>query len=388
LLFRNCLLFFSFLVLPLFVGGQELPDFSKIDRHARRTPAEVEEDIRKLTAYLIEPAQDETEKARALFSWITQRIQYDEEASGPGQDRINQNLGDILRRKKAICQGYAELFAAMGRRAGLEVEVIDGYSKGTVTASPRLNKPDHSWNAVRIEGEWHLLDATWGASLLQDGNAFASGGRNSYFLTPPLTFLQDHLPAMPMWQLIDCPIEAEAFRIGEIPTAAPDTVCFAYRDSIQAWRELPPTLRRLATARASFRYHPSPANRHELGQSYMDWAGRLSDRTDAFLDDTEGLIRLQDSILQACGQGTYFAEKLYNWQKELYASTLINQAVAKYNQAVSRAAEWSVALSQARAHLEKAELLLLELPPDSLYREATLPRCRSYLDVVREAIGD
>jgi len=373
-------------LLPLFIFGQEEPSFSKIDRHARRIPAELEEDIRKLTAYLIEPARNETEKARALFSWITQRIRYDEEASGESQDRINQHLRDILRRKKALCQGYAELFAAMGQRAGLEVEIIDGYSKGTRTASPALNKPDHAWNAIRIEGKWHLLDATWEASLTQKEHLFAPGGRESYFLTPPLVFLQDHLPTMPMWQLIHCPIEPEAFRKGEIPRSQSDTICFSYPDSIRAWRELSPPLRRLTTARASFRFNPTAANRNELGQSYMDWAGSLSDRTDRYLDAPEDLIRLQDSILHACEQGTYFADRLYNWQKELYASTLINQAVALYNGSFKQPDSAST-LERVWAILEKAESILLELPADSLYRQATLPRCRSYLEVVREAMG-
>ncbi|MDX1665894.1 MAG: transglutaminase domain-containing protein, partial [Saprospiraceae bacterium] len=187
--------------------GQEQASFDKIDRHARQAPAELTPNLAELTAYLIEPAVGDLEKVRSIYTWITHHITYDQKAvEGEKVGRINRNIQDILNRGKAICSGYANLFREMCALADMEAVVVDGYSKGTLTSRPNLKRPDHAWNAVVIDDEWRLLDATWGASVIDRNNDFVQTYRSSYFLTPPELFVLNHLPLDPRWQLLDCPI--------------------------------------------------------------------------------------------------------------------------------------------------------------------------------------
>lgn len=371
----------------LHLVAQESHDYRALDRHARRAPGELREDLPALVAYLIEPAGSEEEKARVIYAWITQHISYDHAAYQAGQGRVNRSNADILRRGKAVCFGYATLFRDMCAEAGLTAEVISGYSKGTLTAVPDLAEVDHAWNAVRLDDAWRLLDATWGSSVLQKDNDFVQTPTEEYWLSPPDRFILHHLPSLPMWQLLDCPIDPATFR--QPPAAIQEAVasakpCFHYTDSIRQWRALPVPQRRLQSARLAYRYHPAPANRNELGHSYFDYAGILSDRAEALQADgqLDSLLRLQNEIIVACAEGRRYTEQRYPWQTELHVNALVNQAVAHYqaldDPIASDAGQATV--RTMRQLLEQAMSLLDELPADSFYARQVREQCRLYLE--------
>jgi len=371
--------------------AQASADYRSLDRHARRAPDALREDLPALVDYLIEAADGEEEKAGVLYAWITQHISYDQAAYQAGQGRINRSNADILRRGKAVCFGYSTLFRDMCLRAGLSAEVISGYSKGTLTAEPELEAVDHAWNAVRIDGVWRLLDATWGSSLLQKRNDFVQTETEEYWLTPPGRFILHHLPSLPMWQLLDCPVTAATFR--QPPSIIRDSVasaapCFNYADSIRQWRALPEAERRLQSARGAFDYHPTAANRNELGHAYFDLAGTLSDRADTLQagNRLDSLLLLQDELIAACAAGRRYAGKLYDWQTELHVNALVNQAVAHYQllDPAADAGQTAACYHNMQALLERAMALLADLPADSFYARQVRQQCQSYLEMVKD----
>lgn len=388
------------LLLVLNVGGisltaQESGDYRFLDRHARRAPAALQEDLSALVAYLVQVAESEEEKARVIYAWITEHIRYDQTAYRSGQGRINRSNADILRRGQAVCFGYATLFRDMCAQAGLTAEVISGYSKGTLTAVPGLEEVDHAWNAVRLDGKWHLLDATWGSSVVQKENDFVQVETQDYWLTPPEHFVLNHLPSQPMWQLLDCPITPATFRQSPAAIRAALTTmepCFHYADSIRRWRALPPPRRRLESARTAFRYHPTVAIRNELGHSYFDYAGTLSDQAEALQANgaLDSLLRVQEAIIAACAQGRRYAGQLYGWQTELYVNVLINQAVARYQALEAPVDSEETQATYAAMHrlLSQAMELLDELPADSFYARQVRAQCQSYLEMVEEERKD
>ena len=65
----------------------------------------------------------------------------------------------MLRRRKAVCSGYAALFEHLAREAGLEAVTIRGHSKGFMAGTHQDSELNHAWNAVKIEGQWRLLTA-------------------------------------------------------------------------------------------------------------------------------------------------------------------------------------------------------------------------------------
>ncbi|MDD4876933.1 MAG: transglutaminase domain-containing protein, partial [Dehalococcoidales bacterium] len=185
--------------------------FSIIDQYALATPETVSKSINTLAAYLVQPAKNDFEKARAIYRWITQNISYDFSAY------LTKNYGstsaaDVLISQSSVCQGYATLFNALAKSAGLEVVTISGWAKGYSynAGDSIIGATNHAWNAVKIEDGWYLIDSTWGAGYISQ-QEFVRDFDESYFLTPPDLFILNHLPENTKWQLLSSPLSKNEF---------------------------------------------------------------------------------------------------------------------------------------------------------------------------------
>jgi hypothetical protein len=186
--------------------------YDAIDRHALSVPAWAERTQAGLAAYLVRPARTDEEKARAIFRWIAENIAYDTQSLAAGGVRA-ADPEDAFRTRTAMCSGYAELFGNLAREAGLEAEIVNGFAKGV---DYRIGKhfrgaANHAWNAVRLNGSWKLIDATWGAGHMNESGRYVRELDEHYFLTPPDQMIFTHLPEEERWQLLDVPVPMETF---------------------------------------------------------------------------------------------------------------------------------------------------------------------------------
>ncbi|HLF19999.1 MAG TPA: transglutaminase domain-containing protein, partial [Bacteroidota bacterium] len=156
--------------------------------------------------------KNDKERIRAIFRWITHNIAYDTKAFFSGELSASGG-GNALKEKKAVCDGYAGLFEQVATIAGLEVEKISGFSKGYgfVAGGQVDARPNHAWNAVKLDGTWHLLDCTWGAGYVNDQKHYVRKLQEHYFLTPPEEFVYDHFPTDEKWQLLETPVTREQY---------------------------------------------------------------------------------------------------------------------------------------------------------------------------------
>ena len=179
------------------------PLFYEIDTHAINSPVASEKSVETLAQYLIEPAKNDLDKVRAIYRWITSFIAYDVESFFYGTYGDLSAAG-VLRSRKSVCSGYANLFYALAGYANLKVVIIEGYAKGYGynIGDDIAGDANHAWNAVQIDGEWHLIDSTWGAGYLNNENKFTREFQEHYFLTEPDAFIYDHFPIDSNWQLL------------------------------------------------------------------------------------------------------------------------------------------------------------------------------------------
>jgi transglutaminase/protease-like cytokinesis protein 3 len=96
-----------------------------------------------------------------------------------------------------VCAGYANLLAAMGAAAGMEIVVVGGDAR---LEGSDVTGEAHAWNAAKVDGRWALLDPTWNAGYVRD-NQFFKQYETEYLFTPPAVQGVSHFPDDPSWQL-------------------------------------------------------------------------------------------------------------------------------------------------------------------------------------------
>jgi transglutaminase/protease-like cytokinesis protein 3 len=165
--------------------------------------------VSELANILSKYAQTEAEKARIIYSWIAYNIKYDVPSYLSG-NFSNIEPADVLKYRLAVCSGYANLYQELAKEMGLESVTINGYSKGIGYIVGNSTELNHGWNGVKIDGNWYLIDVTWGAGHIENNN-FVAKFNPFYFATPPEQFIYDHLPEKTEWQLLANPFTREKF---------------------------------------------------------------------------------------------------------------------------------------------------------------------------------
>ena len=179
----------------------------------------------------------EQQKANAIYNWVTHNIAYDVKALRKFPKGDGDKAVLALKNCKAVCDGYSMLYTELCRAAGLQAVNIEGYAKDWIFDNgDELYIPRHERNAVRINGKWQLVDATWGAGGLYQKEALIvrlynivfRHGRVSarslrfrykynpdYFMQDPEVFRLKHLPSDPLWQLTDTAMPVAVFEAGD-----------------------------------------------------------------------------------------------------------------------------------------------------------------------------
>jgi hypothetical protein len=188
-----------------------------------------------LAHQLTDGVQSERLKVNAIYNWITHNIRYDVKALKKTSLKPDE-VATVLKKRKAVCDGYSKLFTALCEEAGIKAVTIEGYAKDWMFDNgDQFYIPRHAWNAVYVEGRWHLVEPTWGAGhLVQEPtwlkklfgskkNPTNAGGKLKFkfrydpkwMLMDPLTFRKDHLPTDPLWQLTDSLMPISIFEAGD-----------------------------------------------------------------------------------------------------------------------------------------------------------------------------
>ena len=169
---------------------------------ALEVPQPYQQDCNRLADYLTGTANTPRLKAERIYRWIAANINYDiYMLRAPKSAPRDCSPATVLQRRQSVCQGYATLYDAMAKRAGLKTEIVVGIGRSMDGGKAE----SHAWNAVMLDGEWKLLDCTWGAGYV-NGSDFHRSPTDFYFCSDPKEFLTSHFPDDSKWQLVDSPI--------------------------------------------------------------------------------------------------------------------------------------------------------------------------------------
>ena len=169
-------------------------------------PESAETDIESLANYIESEEDDPHRQMKAIYDWVADNIRYDAKALAAGR-YPPQDAPTVFEKRIGVCAGYANLVEAIGEKLGFKVVYVSGVSRDQ---QGDVSGDGHAWNAVRIEGDWYLLDATWGAGHV-DGTEFEKEYDSTYLFTPPEILGLTHFPDNSSWQLRSDPITRGAF---------------------------------------------------------------------------------------------------------------------------------------------------------------------------------
>lgn len=234
-------------------------NFYKIDNRAKNTPVIYSETKEQLVQYLTKGLATDEEKARAIAAWMVFQIDkngYEErkmETASSKRFVASAPLGSsIFESRVGTSKEYAELFAELGKMAGLTVEIIEGFRGEkiyrTSAKNPyekfyntelfynrdsdlKLQKFRGFWNAVKIKDGWMLLDVYQMADFppvaskirkeaemysflkkrMRERKSVAGLTKrkrldDDFFFPEPKKFVETHFPDEEKWQLLNPPV--------------------------------------------------------------------------------------------------------------------------------------------------------------------------------------
>lgn len=152
------------------------------------TSAEQEEELKVLAAEVLKEigaySLSYDQRVEAIYNYICNNVAYDFENLENDSDLLKYSAYGALKNKKAVCQGYANLFYYLAKMGGLKVKIIGGISYDI----------PHAWNIVELGDVYYNVDATWDAGaetreyFLKGSDAFNKDhAAEEYYLTEEFT---------------------------------------------------------------------------------------------------------------------------------------------------------------------------------------------------------
>ena len=107
---------------------------------------------RALEEILAEGPATDYEIVKAVFEYVVKNVSYDTKSTD------NQNLYSAMVNRESVCAGYTRETQYLLQQLGIQALFISGEVKDVGS---------HAWNMVRCDGQYYLVDATYGDCAFQ-----------------------------------------------------------------------------------------------------------------------------------------------------------------------------------------------------------------------------
>ena len=119
------------------------------------------------------------EKAKSINQYISDNVTYDKDNLNNDDYKLKHSAYAALIDETAVCQGYATLYHAMCKSAGMDSRVITGKGNGGA----------HAWNIIKIDGAYYNVDSTWFDNYEESGGT----GRGAVWFAKNTADFGDHV---------------------------------------------------------------------------------------------------------------------------------------------------------------------------------------------------
>lgn len=120
-------------------------------------------------------------KVLRVHDWIINNTRYNIE----NMDEVGNHVAyGALVKGSCVCMGYAEAAILLLQAAGVETRYVSGDGIGSDGS-----RESHAWNAVKLGGDWYMLDITWDDPVMSDNSNVLN---YNYFNVTSAQLAKDH----------------------------------------------------------------------------------------------------------------------------------------------------------------------------------------------------
>lgn len=141
----------------------------------------VDERVEEILSNIRKEKLSQQDMIKAVHDYIVLNIEYSDDTQGSSHSTYT-----ALTENKGVCQAYSLLMHKMLSELGIEAQYIKGKAGGAA----------HSWNLVKVAGEWRHIDSTWDDPLDNKEDTI----RYNYFLKTDKEMTKTH-----SWNTADYP---------------------------------------------------------------------------------------------------------------------------------------------------------------------------------------
>ena len=136
----------NYYVVQKYKNGEEIPG-------SRPEAYKLYDKVVYIIDEIIEPGMTDYEKELAIHDYIVLNCEY--VYTDYSKEYAYRAYGALVQ-GKAVCNGYAEAMALL-----LSCVDVENYIMTGEAGTEQDNRQLHAWNAVKLDGEWYQVDATW-----------------------------------------------------------------------------------------------------------------------------------------------------------------------------------------------------------------------------------
>jgi tetratricopeptide (TPR) repeat protein len=218
-----------------------------------------------LSKQIIAAATGKREQLQLLLLWTFDHMNADSVRFFQGGAPFSSD--EAFARRTGLCDEYSNLMTDFCKQAGILNYKVPGYVRyPTFKAGDSFTEANHAWNAVYIDSSWLLCDLFWSTVALQAGDGsdsrFVRLLEPGYFLSIPSDFVNQHLPADPVFQFSNYPITFRSFisKVQGFDASEPRMSYLNYEDSLKFFSAIGEPERGLRIAHHSYVYNPDNAS--------------------------------------------------------------------------------------------------------------------------------
>lgn len=131
-------------------------------------------DVKNKAQSITKGCATDAQKIKAVHDWVAANIYYDMDYANGHTSATPIIASDVLYYKYSVCEGYANLSAALLRSVGVPAKTVIGYAlTGAQEWTERVvlgedsSLSNHKWNMAYADGRWIIFDTAWDSNNIK-----------------------------------------------------------------------------------------------------------------------------------------------------------------------------------------------------------------------------